>query len=644
MVAVGCLLAACAALNIGHPLRTPARSPQICAASTTDAFSDERQLAALVEQWELADKNKLAAEQAALLLRADVDVEHADHAATTPATLATDEAEPHAPARLRRARALLRRVVTDGADGADDGVGAGVPLPTVPYDPAAAAARFASTPLAVGMRQMQLVAPLVRFLAKVVLDVQRGAEEENRKARAAELADLVGRMGPAIIKAGQALSSRSDLLPSEYLRELQRLQDDVPPFADADAYEIVASELGRPMEEVYELVSATPVAAASLGQVYRARLKEDGEGYRAGDEVALKVQRPGCEETIALDLYILRAYSATLKKLLGLLGRDIDLVSVIDDFGRLIYAEIDYSVEASNGARFRNLYGTIANVSAPAVYPSLSTRRLLTMEWVDGTRLNDVDALTAKGLQPSALVDTLVQCSLRQMLGTGFFHADPHAGNLLVTDDGVLTYLDFGMMSFLEPAQRYAIIEAVVHMVNRDFTALSDLYGRMGFIPPDEDTAPIAAALNDALPDVLNASVAELNFKSVINKLGDVMYKYPFSLPPFYIAVIRCLGVLEGVAMEVDNSFAIVKDAYPYIASRLLTDKAPQLQAALLQLLFPNGALKWEYLEGLLENAAATDAYEPLLAVERIADHLLSPEGAPCRRRSPMPSSMSSTL
>ena len=138
------------------------------------------------------------------------------------------------------------------------------------------------------------------------------------------------------------------------------------------------------------------------------------------------------------------------------------------------------------------------------------------------------------------------------MLGTGFFHADPHAGNLLVTDDGVLTYLDFGMMSFLEPAQRYAIIEAVVHMVNRDFTALSDLYGRMGFIPPDEDVAPIAAALNDALPDVLN-DVAELNF-GVINKLSDVMYKYPFSGCRRFIAVIRPAGVLEGVAMEVDNS------------------------------------------------------------------------------------------
>ena len=253
---------------------------------------------------------------------------------------------------------------------------------------------------------MQLVAPLVRFLAKSssTSSVRRGGEPQ---ARAAELADLVGRMGPAIIKAGQALSSRSDLLPSEYLRELQRLQDDVPPFADADAYEIVASELGRPMEEVYELVSATPVAAASLGQVYRARLKQDGEGYRAGDEVALKVQRPGCEETIALDLYILRAYSATLKKLLGLLGRDIDLVSVIDDFGR---SSMPKSTIPSRHQR-RALPQPVRYiaVSAPAVYPSLDAPPA--HNGVGGRhRLNDVDALTAKGLQPSALVDTLVQC------------------------------------------------------------------------------------------------------------------------------------------------------------------------------------------------------------------------------------------
>lgn len=139
------------------------------------------------------------------------------------------------------------------------------------------------------------------------------------------------------------------------------------------------------------------------------------------------------------------------------------------------------------------------------------------------------------------------------------------------------------MVSYVESSQRYSIIEAVVHLVNRDFISLAELYRRMGFIPADVDTAPIVVALEDALPDVLNAAVGELNFKNVVSKLGDVMYKFPFSLPPFYIAIIRCLGVLEGLAIQVDDEFKIISDAYPYIASRLLTDPSVELQAALEQ-------------------------------------------------------------
>lgn len=170
---------------------------------------------------------------------------------------------------------------------------------------------------------------------------------------------------------------------------------------------------------------------------------------------------------------------------------------------------------------------------------------------VDGARLNDLDALRRMRLDGTKLVNTLVQCSLRQMLENGFFHADPHAGNLLAMPNGKLCYLDFGMVSYVEAAQRYSIIEAVVHMVNRDFVALAKLYQRMGFIPLDVDTQPIILALEKALPDVLNSAVSDFNFKNVIGKLGDVMYKFPFSLPPYYIAIIRCLGVLEGLAMQV---------------------------------------------------------------------------------------------
>ena len=458
--------------------------------------------------------------------------------------------------------------------------------------------------------------PLLTFVAKVGMDINSNRELQLRPQRATELTDLISGLGPAVIKAGQALASRSDLLPSEYLNELQKLQDRVPPFSDAHAYEILESQLG-PLENVFRNLGSTPVAAASLGQVYRAELVD-------GRDVAVKVQRPGCEETIALDLHILRRFSGVLTRFLALLGREIDLVAVIDDFGTLIYDEIDYGVEAESAAMFSHLYGSIPNVSAPAIVPQLCTSRVLVMEWVQGFRLTDAESLATHRLQSANLVETLVQCSLRQILDTGFFHADPHLGNLLVTPSGQLTYIDFGMMSFLAPSQRYGIIEAVVHIVNRDFDTLARLYQRLGFIPSAQDPEPIAAALNDALPDALNASVSQLNFKSVIDKLGDVMYKYKFSLPPYYVAVIRCLLVLEGVSLQVDGDFAVVKDAYPYIASRLLTDNSPELQAALIALIFRDGRFRWDSFEALIDAAAGASEYDLVSVLEQLSSFLLS--------------------
>lgn len=344
--------------------------------------------------------------------------------------------------------------------------------------------------------------------------------------------------------------------------------------------------------------------------------------------MALKIQRPRCEEVIALDLYILRWWSGVYNGIFKLLNRDIDLQSIIDDFGELIYREIDYVAEAANAQRFNELYAGVTDVFVPKIYSELTTSKVLTMEWVDGFRLTDANELARYGLDPSKLVNTLVQCSLKQVLENGYFHADPHAGNLLACPDGRLCYLDFGMMSYADSSQRNGFLLAVVHIVNRDWSELARLYVKLGFIPEGTDLKPIEVALEDALPEALNADITELNFKSVVNKLGDIMYTYPFSLPPFYISIIRCLGVLEGLAIQVDPQARIVSKAYPYIASRVLTDPQDDLQEALRRLaLTSDGKVRWSRLESLLEEAKGTSDYDVTAALDMLTNFLISDEG-----------------
>jgi predicted unusual protein kinase regulating ubiquinone biosynthesis (AarF/ABC1/UbiB family) len=430
--------------------------------------------------------------------------------------------------------------------------------PLVKYDPVAAEKLLFRQPAKWFVRNIQIAGPLGLWAAGVVADAvllgpggstkSKSASSQKRKQRAQQLQRAISGLGPAIIKAGQALASRPDLLPSEYLEELQKLQDDVPRFSNVLALATVEKELGVQFGDVFELVEDEPIAAASIGQVYKARLKANG------DLVAVKIQRPRCEEIIALDLYILRWWSGVYNEIFKLLNRDINVQSIIDDFGELIYREIDYVAEAANAQRFNELYASVTDVFVPKIYSDLTTRKVLVMEWVDGFRLTDSDSLERYDLDKKKLVDTLVQCSLQQILDNGFFHADPHAGNLLACPDGRLCFLDFGMMSYAGRAQRNGFLLAVVHIVNRDWSELVRVYQKLGFIPLDTDVKPIEIALEKALPDVLNAEISELNFKNVVNKLGDIMYKFPFSLPPFYIAIIRCLGVLEGLAIQVRSS------------------------------------------------------------------------------------------
>ncbi|KAH8514900.1 hypothetical protein H0E87_003671 [Populus deltoides] len=249
------------------------------------------------------------------------------------------------------------------------------------------------------------------------------------------------------------------------------------------------------------------------------------------------------------------------------------------------------------------------------------------MEWVDGVKLNEQDAIERQGLKVLDLVNTGIQCSLRQLLEYGYFHADPHPGNLLATPEGKLAFLDFGMMSETPEEARFAIIGHVVHMVNRDYEAMARDYYALDFLSRDVDVSPIVPALRNFFDDALNYTVSELNFKTLVNGLGAVFYQYPFNVPAYYALILRSLTVLEGLALYADPNFKVLAASYPYFAKRLLTDPNPYLRDALIELLFKDGRFRWNRLENLLvqgskdRDFSANDALQPVLKL------LLGPDG-----------------
>jgi predicted unusual protein kinase regulating ubiquinone biosynthesis (AarF/ABC1/UbiB family) len=491
------------------------------------------------------------------------------------------------------------------------------------YDPLELVAFYRSRIWEVWGRIIALIWSFLGLVLGLWWDKRTGSSEKQQRRRAVQLRETLTRLGPAYIKVGQALSTRPDLLPPVFLEELTRLQDQLPPFPNEVAYQFIEEELGDRPEFIYAEISSKPVAAASLGQVYKGKLK-------SGETVAIKVQRPDLRERISLDLYILRSLAGWVQKSWRLRS---DLVAIADEFGARIYEEMDYTHEGRNAERFEQLYGYLPDIYVPRIYWQYTNRRVLTMEWITGTKLTDLEKIRQQGLDASYLIEVGVECSLRQLLEHGFFHADPHPGNLLASEDGKLVYLDFGMMSEVKPYQRYGLIEAIVHLVNRDFSALAHDYVKLEFLTPDTDLTPIIPALSQVFDDALGASVAELNFKNITDQLSQVMYDYPFRVPAYYALIIRSLVTLEGIAINVNPNFKVLSKAYPYVAKRLLTDQSPELRTSLRELLFKDGSFRWNRLENLLKNARDSQDYDLDLVLNQTIDFLFSDRGSFIRDR-----------
>ncbi|MGH8002007.1 MAG: ABC1 kinase family protein [Brasilonema sp.] len=487
------------------------------------------------------------------------------------------------------------------------------------YNPQEISAHYQKRPLQVLRRIVTVLTSTVTFAVGLWWDSKRGVVVKNDHRRAVQLRELLTKLGPAYIKIGQALSTRPDLVPPIYLEELTQLQDNLPAFPNEIAYQFIEEELGLPPQEIYVEFSAEPIAAASLGQVYKGKLS-------SGEEVAVKVQRPDLRERITIDLYILRKLAGWAKKQFKRVRSD--LVGILDELGDRIFEEMDYIHEGHNAERFYQLYGHMKDVYVPKIYWEYTNRRVLTMEWINGLKLTQTEELQALGINARYLIEVGVQCSLRQLLEHGFFHADPHPGNLLATFDGQLAYLDFGMMSEIQPQQRYGLLEAIVHVVNRDFDGLAKDYVKLDFLSPETDLTPIIPAFANVFADAQGASVAELNIKSITDDLSALMYEYPFRVPPYYALIIRSLVTLEGIAIYIDPNFKVLSEAYPYVAKRLLTDPAPELRASLQDLLFKEGTFRWNRLENLLRNARNSQDYDFNLVTSQAVDFLSSERGA----------------
>ncbi|QNI86671.1 ABC1 family protein [Synechococcus sp. PROS-7-1] len=494
------------------------------------------------------------------------------------------------------------------------------------YDPAAITRIYAGHPQRLLRRLWQTLVPIGLFLLGVGTDKVLGllSDQKRARARAKEFANLLVDLGPAFIKAGQALSTRPDIVPPVLLEELAQLQDQLPGFDSALAMACIEEDLGAPVDDIYEFLEREPISAASLGQVHRGVLKN-------GQRVAVKVQRPGLREQITLDLYIVRNIAAWLNTNIGVIRSD--LVALIDELGRRVFEEMDYLNEASNAERFSELHRHNPRIAVPLIFNEATSRRVLTMEWIDGVKLTNLEAVRKLGIDPDDMVEVGVSCSLQQLLEHGFFHADPHPGNLLALEDGRLCYLDFGMMSEVTRESRTGLIQAVVHLVNRNFGKLSKDFVNLGFLAEDVNLEPIVPAFETVFSQALEAGVSRMDFKAVTDDLSGVMYKFPFRVPPYYALIIRSLVTLEGIALSVDPDFKILGAAYPYFARRLMEDPDPQLRLSLREMLFDGDIFRWTRLENLVASAASQDQLDLDALLDQVLDFLFSANGGMLRRQ-----------
>ena len=377
----------------------------------------------------------------------------------------------------------------------------------------------------------------------------------------------VEELGVASIKIGQILSTRTDLLTPAYQVELAKLQDSAPPEPTAIIRDVLATELGSPIETVFAVFDPQPMAAASIGQVHAATLPD-------GSEVIVKIRRPGVVEQIELDLQILEATVRPISRL-SRAARRYDLAGLVDEFATTLRSELDYQREASNVERFAANFAGDASVHIPRVYRERSTRRVLTLERLRGLKVDDIAGLDRAGIDRPALAQHAATVTLRMIFEHGFFHADPHPGNFFIETDGRIGLIDFGMVGTVDPATRAALRAVLVALVERDTAPLVDAFVALGMTTTPLDPNQLAPDIDNLISRHLSLPLAEIRLGILLRDLFAIIRRHRLRLPPNLAALAKTLAMSEGIAAQLDPSFEMTTAIAIYLPHLLHADPAP---------------------------------------------------------------------
>ncbi len=390
---------------------------------------------------------------------------------------------------------------------------------------------------------------------------------ERRKKQAIWIRNTFLELGPTFIKVGQLFSTRADLFPSEYVEELSKLQDRVPAFSYEQVEAIIQQDLGKTIPELYRSFDPIPLAAASLGQVHKAQL-------HSGEEVVVKVQRPGLVKLFTIDLEILKGITRYFQNHPDW-GRGRDWLGIYEECCRILWEEIEYLNEGRNADTFRRNFRNEDWVKVPRVYWRYTSPRVLTLEYLPGIKISHYEAIEAAGLDRKDLARKGAQAYLQQLLNNGFFHADPHPGNIAVSPEGALIFYDFGMMGQIKPNIRENLMETLFGIAEKNGDRVVTSLVELGALSPVEDMGPVRRSVQYMLDNFMDKPFENQSVTAIADDLYEIAYDQPFRFPATFTFVMRAFSTLEGVGKGLDPDFNFMEVAQPFAMQLMTNGKGP---------------------------------------------------------------------